>query len=890
MATKTLNQIAEDGEIEYPIGSKIVKNDFLVDDLLTGADKIEMVQTIWKEVREMLLKAKFPMRKWSSNSNEILQLIPEEEREFQSTEITIEDTLKALGIGWSPIEDNFFFEAPEFDSSKKLTKRVFLSQAAKLFDPLGWLGPSIVKPKIMFQKLWKEKLLWDDEISKELSNEWLNFRSELKALELVKIPRWFGWSKDYKVELHGFCDASEAAYGAGIYMKTTNEIENSKVELILAKSRVAPVQIVRLPRLELCGAVLLANLMETTKQELAVDLAYCWTDSSITIDWINSEADRYKTFVANRIVEIQECTKPEQWRHVDGKQNPADCLSRGLSPKELLSHELWWNGPSWLKLSKENWPKNPNVQIPEDQLELKSKKVLSTVKTQANGILRDLLQRYNSFQLLVRVTARIRTLRKRTKCKHLSVSEIEKERMFWIRFEQEAAFKSEIESLKMGKPVHKKSKLVSFNPFLDANRVIRIGGRLKEALIDYDSKHQIIIPKNSNLSKMIINDAHQITKHGGTQLTMTYTRTQYWIIDTRKSVRNQITKCVKCHRYSKKLQRQLMGTLPDPRVNMSRAFLHTGIDYAGPVKVLTRRKPGKREITKGYVALFVCLCTKAIHLELVSSLSTREFLAAFTRFRGRRGLPSNMYSDNSTTFIGAKNELDEDLRVIKEELEPELADICLKDNVQWNFIPPHAPHWGGIWEAGVKSMKNHVRRTVGESVHTFEEITTMLVEIEAVLNSRPLCPVTNDPNDLSILTPGHFLIGDSLLSPPRPSLLDINPNRLGVYKQISQRVEHFARRWKREYLSTLQHRQKWMRQCDNVEVGDLVLIKDDDYSPSQWHMGRVTEVHPDSEGLVRSVMIRTKNSELKRPIHKISILPIDKPVDAVDIPTNNLSS
>lgn len=413
----------------------------------------------------------------------------------------------------------------------------------------------------------------------------------------------------------------------------------------------------------------------------------------------------------------------------------------------------------------------------------------------------------------------------------LLCSEIEKEKTFWIKLAQELSFSHEIESLKNNEPIHKKSKILSLYPFLDPNGLLRVGGRLNKASIYYDAKHQIIIPKESRIAKMIINDAHEVTKHRGTQLTMTNTRNQYWIIDTRKTVRNQIHKCVTCHRYSEKMQQQLMGTLPQARVNMSRAFLHSGVDYAGPIEVLTMRKPGKRQVTKGYVAIFVCLCTKAMHLEIVSKLTSEAFLAAFTRFSSRRGLPSNMYSDNSTTFIGAKNELDEDLRIIKEELEPELADIILKDQVQWSFIPPHAPHWGGIWEAGVKSMKHHVRRVIGNSIYTFEEITTMLSEIEAVLNSRPLCPVSNDPEDLSILTPGHFLIGDSLLSPPRPSLLNVNESKLGIYRQISKRIEHFAKRWKAEYLSTLQHRRKWMRQCENVQIGDLVLIKDDDLPP-----------------------------------------------------------
>lgn len=494
--------------------------------------------------------------------------------------------------------------------------------------------------------------------------------------------------------------------------------------------------------------------------------------------------------------EIQSLTDPKSWRHVEGKQNPADCLSRGLDPEELRFHNLWWHGPSWLKNSKEHWPKNPNVRNPEDDMEKKSVKVLTTVVKRPNEFVLELLKRYSSFQLLLRVTARIKTLssKDRPKQKILLLKEIEKEKVFWIKMAQQAAFSQEMNALINKKPLHGKSKLLSLYPFLDSNGLLRVGGRLKEAIIHYDSKHQIVIPKESHIAKLIINDAHLSTKHGGTQLTMSYTRTQYWIMDTKNTVRNQIRGCVICHRYKKETQEQLMGSLPGARVSMSRAFVHTGVDYADPMQVLKIKKPGKRQTTKGYVALFVCLCTKAVHLELVSNYTSEAFLAAFTRFHSRRGLPSNMYSDNGKTFVGAKNELNRDYELIKEKLEPELADIILKDNVQWSFIPPHAPHFGGIWEAGVKSMKYHLRRMMGESIHTFEEYTTMLAEIEACMNSRPLCPVSNDPNDLSILTPAHFLIGDNLLAPPRPSLLDVHTSRLSYWKQISQKVDHFRKR------------------------------------------------------------------------------------------------
>lgn len=496
-----------------------------------------------------------------------------------------------------------------------------------------------------------------------------------------------------------------------------------------------------------------------------------------------------------------------------------------------------------------------------------------------------LLKRFSSFQLLARVTARIRRLflKNGQKTRALLVKEIEREKIMWIKLAQASAFNVEIKALKERKPLPNKSRLLCFNPFIDENGLLRIGGRLKEALIDYDSKHQVIIPKESYIAKLIINDAHLRTKHGGTQLTTTYTRNKHWIIDTRQTVRTQISKCVTCRRYAKQVQEQLMGTLPEPRVNMSRAFLHTGVDYAGPVQVLTVRKPGPRRVSKGYIAVFVCLCTKAIHLELVSDMTSKAFLAAFKRFYSRRGLPSNMYSDNGKTFVGANNELDEQYKIIKETLEPELAEIVLQDNVQWSFIPPSAPHFGGLWEAGVKSMKFHLVRMLGLSVHTYEEIYTMLTEIEACLNSRPLCPVTNDPDDLSVLTPGHFLIGTNLLAPPRPSLLDYNVNRLSQWNQISQRVEHFTKRWKAEYLSRLQSRTKWMRQCENVRVGDIVLIKEDELPPSKWLLGRITEVFKGKDDLVRKVTVKTATTTLVRPITKVSVLPIDEPVDATPL-------
>lgn len=318
-----------------------------------------------------------------------------------------------------------------------------------------------------------------------------------------------------------------------------------------------------------------------------------------------------------------------------------------------------------------------------------------------------MLEKFSSFKLLCRVTARMRRLfiKDPPNSRMLLCKEIERERIRWIKVTQTLAFHSEIQALANKQPIHPKSKLLAFNPFLDKNRILRVGGRLKEAMIHFDSKHQIIIPKESRLATLIINDAHESTKHGGTQLTMAYTRNQYWIINMRNTVRFHIRKCIKCRRYAAEMQEQLMGTLPAASVNMSRAFVHSGIDYAGPMEVLKLRKRGQRQVTKGYVALFVCICTKAVHIELVSDMTTDTFLSAFTRFTSRRGLPSMMYSDNAKTFIGARNEFFKEYEIIKSNLEPELADIVLKD-ITCTSLGWHMGSWNKVDE---KSLKKDYR-------------------------------------------------------------------------------------------------------------------------------------------------------------------------------------
>lgn len=316
-----------------------------------------------------------------------------------------------------------------------------------------------------------------------------------------------------------------------------------------------------------------------------------------------------------------------------------------------------------------------------------------------------------------------------------------------------------------------------------------------------------------------------------------------------------------------------MGELPKPRVNISSPFSHTGIDYAGPISILQRRRPGRPQLSKGYICLFVCLSTKAIHLELVGDMSAATFIAALDRFTSRRGIPSDIYSDNGTYFACAGNDLDADLLNARKSNPQEAAKTTAHQSIQWHFIPPAAPHFGGLWEAGVKSTKYHLRRVVGNGTCTYEELLTILCQIEACLNSRPLCPISSDINDFEILTPGHFLIGRPILTRPQPSSLETPTNRLSYWRRIYQTTERFWKQWQSDYLSRMQQRPKWTLKAENVEVGELVLLKEENLPPSQWKLVRIIEVHKGSDNIVRVVTIKTPTTILKRPIVKICKLP-----------------
>ncbi|XP_053596241.1 uncharacterized protein LOC128668099 [Microplitis demolitor] len=879
LSVRTLHQLAYDEGPAYPLAVIALLRDFYVDDLFTGAKTLAEAECIRDELINLLKRGKFRLRKWASNEPALIQNLPQAS---EGTHMSLDPdaTIKTLGIRWSPRDDTLFYtiSAP---ASEATTKRAILSQIAKLFDPLGLLGPIIVYAKIIMQLLWKAGLAWDESIPISIHSLWAQFRAQLSMIEELRFKRSVAFSGAVDVQLHGFCDASERAYGACIYIRSIDEAGHVRTHLVCSKSRVAPVSSLSLPRLELCAALLLSRLYDVAIKTLLLDIkdVYLWSDSTITLHWINTPPHLLKTFVANRVAEIQRLSHRCHWRHVSSQDNPADSISRGQTPAEFVANSIWQTGPSWLQCEPSTWPKGalPSIDIPEMKPIIPDRVLCMKIECGLN----DLLEKYHSSHKLKRVVAYVMRFVYNARHKNhrrfdrLSLQELQQAHDLIIRITQHSAFLKEIKQLKNNEVISDNSKLIPLNPYLDEQDLLRVGGRLARSSLTKEQQHPLLLPARHYITRLIITEEHVRLKHAGTQATLYSVRQTYWPLDGRNITRKIIYRCITCFRAKPRAADHVMGILPEPRVTPSRPFLRVGVDYCGPLYIKEKRFRNRSRL-KVYVAIYVCMSTKAVHLELVSDLTTEAFIGSLRRLFSRRGKSLEIYSDNATNFVGANRELNE-LQTLfnSEEHKNSVLSFLTSERITWHFIPPRAPHFGGLWEAAVKSFKHHLIRTVGDTLLTFEQLETCVIEIEAILNSRPISPMSSDPNDLLSLTAGHFLVGGPLTSFPQDDLTDTPSNRLSAWQHAQQLKQHFWKRWHKEYLHQLITLSGHLDKSNGLQVGSLVLIVEENLPPLQWALGRITAVHPGADGIIRVVTVKTSTGEYTRCTKRVCPLPLD---------------
>ena len=388
---------------------------------------------------------------------------------------------------------------------------------------------------------------------------------------------------------------------------------------------------------------------------------------------------------------------------------------------------------------------------------------------------------------------------------------------------------------------------------------------MRHSQLEYSQKHPVILP-DCHFVRIYLQQLHKDNLHAGPTLLLATARQKVWILQGKNAARQVVRKCVTCTRWKGSIMGQKMGDLPEARVHGKKAFDQVGVDYAGPITIKTRNGR-KVPTTKGYICVFVCMATRAVHLEAVSDLTSEAFIAALRRFVSRRGKPAVILSDNGTNFVGAERELKKLLQ--QENLQRKIEEMAAKEGITWRFNPAGAPHMGGMWESCVKSTKYHLRRVMSEAMLSYEELSTVLCQIEACLNSRPLGPLPEDPTSLEPLTPGYLLIGCSLNQVADPSVLEIKENRLSRWQYCQKLHQSFWQRWQDEYLTTLQARNKWRSDQPDAYVGQVVIVREENTPPSSWKIARVTAVHPGKDGKVRVVTLQTSTGEFQRPIAKI---------------------
>ncbi|XP_017796995.1 PREDICTED: uncharacterized protein LOC108578221, partial [Habropoda laboriosa] len=471
-------------------------------------------------------------------------------------------------------------------------------------------------------------------------------------------------------------------------------------------------------------------------------------------------------------------------------------------PAELQTKLMWYNGPSWLEHSEEQWPANA-IQLLEQVPE--QRPVIACVAS-INAC--DVLKKYSSLIKTKRIIAYCRRYAHNLSSKRthkpklfgaLSIEELESAMDTIIKMVQRENFAPEFNSLLSNGTT--KGPFAKLNPFVDSGGIIRVGGRISRSDLPHTTRHPALMPGKHEITELVIRDRHHAHYHAVIQATLAAIREQFWVVNGKTMVKRGIYQCVTCRRAKPVMLNYNMADLPRDRVTCSRPFSSVDLDYCGPIHTKEKRLRNRNKI-KVYIAIFICLATKAVHIQIVSDLTTEAVIAAHRRFFARRGKPAHIHSDNATTFVGANRELKELSAMIRdrrEHIETNLAN----DGIKWHFIPPRSPHFGGLWEAAVKSFKHHFSRVIGETLLTYEALHSYATEIEAILNSRPLTSLSSDPNDFNPLTPAHFLIGGPLTSIPEHDFRDTNVSQLSTWQHVQKMKQHFWTRWHKEYLHEL---------------------------------------------------------------------------------------
>ena len=870
-----LNHVVKFHVAKYPPDncSAVLLNNMYVDNLFfTGSNPHELL-ALYRQAGQRMTEGGFELRSWASNSEELNATFREDEcaASHDSDHERVLGYLYFPGIGKYAVAD--FRDRGE---TINVTKRTVLAYTSGVFDPLGVTLPVLVGTKIFMQKLWKCKYEWDAALSEELVREWLRIKTEVDQLIKFSFQRKAYELNDLSIAI--YCDSSKDVYGFCCYANSWfGEQDNS--QLIFAKAKVAPAKAKTLPTLELMSVFLALKCLPTVVSALnnQVKDIVIHVDAQIVLSWILTGHVKTKNvFARNRVTDITEMrTELRRKHHLECKfayvptdYNPADLLTRGLSFNQFLEREYFWlHGPNY---------QNPGIIMGKGKLGCLSEEAKlvavnsGTVGQSVVGVGEPIfpLKKFASLSKLLNVTALvfmfIDKLRKRGKTKMDCIAEA---KLYWIVHEQSFYLKAELDFL--NKECSTVPLLVkNLNLFIDKHQVLRFKGRLGNcSYLSPDLLYPVILPAQSFQTELYIWDAHMECKYLGTASTLSAVRRKgLWIPKEWVTVKSILAKCIICKKINAFAFRYpKVNDYVSDKVNLVTPFKHTGVDYTGHLYV----KLGDT-VTKMFLLVFTCLNIRAIHLELLPSMNCKDFLFAFVKFCNIFTIPDTIYSDNASTFL-------QSMGVISNSYsDNDFNDYLHKNSIKHVKIPLYSAWVGAAWERSIRTIKNSLYKVIGRKHMEYFELAAVLSDVQNAINSRPL---TYLDENMNALTPNSFLkfdTGQCIILESATNAQYTAPDRRSLTRALEKRndlLETFRDLWYNEYLLTLREnaRDVYQESWENkIKVGDVVLLHNPNKPRYLWQMGRVQELLPGKDGIVRTVkVVRPDRSE---GVHSINLL------------------
>ncbi|XP_075150403.1 uncharacterized protein LOC142224509 [Haematobia irritans] len=867
----------------YPGAVSSIKINHYVDDFLESVDTIEEAIRLAKDVKMIHSKAGFNIRNWICNRKEVLAALSTlDDSKNKNLQLGCDIGMdKILGVYWKSSDDSISFkvstnllESTNCQGNQHPTKRKLLKILMSIYDPLGLIGHFLMYLKIVLQDVWRSGVGWDEEILPHHCKKWSNWLARLHEMENLRIPRCylqrFSSYTNMDVQLHTFSDASENGYAAVSYLRICSG-RDVVVSLIGSKTRVAPLRVTSIPRLELMAALIAARFANTIISSLSIPIhqKFFWSDSKTVISWLKSDHKRYHQFVAFRVSEILDISNLEEWLWIPGRLNVADEATKWYKTGPNLSNDSrWLNGPGFLLQPKSEWPKQINVIELDTSCELRQNVLHAYPIEHFINI-----KRFSQWRRALRAVAYAVHFLNRLKKKpledgyNLGQSELKRAEEILVQQAQKDYFMEEIAALKCDGKVSKHSSIYKLTPYLDDNSILRVDGRIDNASVPAEFKHPSIMPRESYITRLMILHFHSQYHHGNHETVINEIRQKYHVPRLRTVYKKITRECQMCKIKNCLPINPQMAKLPRARLSSFTApFTFTGLDFFGPISVVVNRHTEKR-----YGALFTCLTIRAVHVEIVHTLSTASCILAIRNFIARRGAPREIFSDNGTNFVGAERELREATKAIDTN---EFVRVFTSRETKWNFNPPAAPHMGGAWERMVRSIKTVLYKIMPSRAPNDETLRSMMAEVENIVNSRPLTYVPIDHECQEALTPNHFLLGSSNGMKPLSDCDDSAIVLRNSWLYSQQYANQFWRRWVAEYLPSLTCRAKWFEKTKPLAVGDLVVVIDPSNPRNVWPRGKVSEVSVADDGQVRSARVITNCGIIHRPVSRLALLDV----------------